>query len=563
MRLNSRRRRMVSCAIIHSNSFLEGVGLVQPVNQSKALVKGAFVLTVAALITKILSAIYRVPFQNIVGDTGFYIYQQVYPIYGVALVLSTTGFPVVISKLYTEQNSKIDKQRLMVVSALFLSLFGILAFSILYFGSGWIAEMMDDPSLAILIRVISVVFLTAPITALFRGYYQGEGYMNPTAYSQVGEQLIRVGTILSIAFIFMKANYSLYEVGAGAMFGSITGGIVGVLVLVTFIWVKKDYKKMALRAFLQMFKYKETSVIIRTLFIQGFAVCVSSMLLLLLQLADSLNLYSLLISSGINGEDAKVLKGVYDRGQPLIQLGTVVATSMSLSLVPLIASERIRNSADGLYKNIQLAIRVSLSIGLGATIGLMSIMKPTNIMLFENNEGSAVLTLLSLTILFSSTIITLVAILQGLGHTVFPALVVSAGFLVKYGLNLLLVPSYGTMGAAWASNGALILIVMILLLKMKLLIKKSLFKGSFLLKVLISGSAMYAILIGYLHISDYLYVLTESRLIVSLQALSAVIIGGFVYMLVIIRTKVFTMEELTLLPFGSKIMHLFPRMKRR
>ena len=36
-------------------------------------------LTVAALLVKILSAIYRVPFQNLVGDEGFYIYQQVYP----------------------------------------------------------------------------------------------------------------------------------------------------------------------------------------------------------------------------------------------------------------------------------------------------------------------------------------------------------------------------------------------------------------------------------------------------------------------------------------------------
>ncbi len=41
--------------------------------------QGAFVLILAGVITKILSAVYRVPFQNIVGDVGFYIYQQVYP----------------------------------------------------------------------------------------------------------------------------------------------------------------------------------------------------------------------------------------------------------------------------------------------------------------------------------------------------------------------------------------------------------------------------------------------------------------------------------------------------
>ena len=79
---------------------------MKPVTDSKDLVKGAMILTLAALVTKILSAVYRVPFQNIVGDIGFYIYQQVYPFYGIVMVLSTYGFPVVISKLYTEQQAR-------------------------------------------------------------------------------------------------------------------------------------------------------------------------------------------------------------------------------------------------------------------------------------------------------------------------------------------------------------------------------------------------------------------------------------------------------------------------
>ncbi|MEM5590644.1 oligosaccharide flippase family protein [Niallia circulans] len=71
-------------------------------SQSNVWFKGAFILMIAALITKVLSAVYRIPFQNIVGDKGFYIYQQVYPFYGVIIALSTYGFPVVLSKLYME-----------------------------------------------------------------------------------------------------------------------------------------------------------------------------------------------------------------------------------------------------------------------------------------------------------------------------------------------------------------------------------------------------------------------------------------------------------------------------
>ena len=46
---------------------------------SKGMMQGAIALSIAAFIAKILSAVYRVPFQNMVGNTGFYVYQQVYP----------------------------------------------------------------------------------------------------------------------------------------------------------------------------------------------------------------------------------------------------------------------------------------------------------------------------------------------------------------------------------------------------------------------------------------------------------------------------------------------------
>jgi PST family polysaccharide transporter len=72
-------------------------------NQMQRMMKGAFVLTLASFIAKLLSAVYRVPFQNLVGDEGFYVYQQVYPIYGLAMTLALSGLPQFISKLVASQ----------------------------------------------------------------------------------------------------------------------------------------------------------------------------------------------------------------------------------------------------------------------------------------------------------------------------------------------------------------------------------------------------------------------------------------------------------------------------
>jgi Membrane protein involved in the export of O-antigen and teichoic acid len=76
-------------------------------------IKGTWILTIASLFSELLSAIYRIPLQNIVGDRGYFIYQQVYPIYGIFSVLALSGLPVVISKTIAQQDSLTAKHNLL------------------------------------------------------------------------------------------------------------------------------------------------------------------------------------------------------------------------------------------------------------------------------------------------------------------------------------------------------------------------------------------------------------------------------------------------------------------
>ncbi|MEM5590643.1 oligosaccharide flippase family protein [Niallia circulans] len=79
----------------------------------------------------------------------------------------------------------------------------MIAFLALFFNAGRLASWMGDPHLASLMKVISFAFLFSPLIAILRGIFQGEGNMIPTAVSQVGEQLIRVGIILFVAVFFL------------------------------------------------------------------------------------------------------------------------------------------------------------------------------------------------------------------------------------------------------------------------------------------------------------------------------------------------------------------------
>lgn len=211
------------------------------VNQPHWLFQGAVILTIAGLLSKVLSAVYRVPFQNIVGDTGFYIYQQVYPFLGIAIMLGTTGFPVMVSKLlseYGEENRRIITR----VSLVYITLLSLVLFLCLYIGAGTIAGLMADSQLILLIQMSAFVFLFLPLTVMLRGVFQSDGLMLPTAVSQLVEQLIRVGVLLVLSFYFVRHGYSLYETGAGAVFSSIAGSAAS-LILLLFLWL--TYRKQA------------------------------------------------------------------------------------------------------------------------------------------------------------------------------------------------------------------------------------------------------------------------------------------------------------------------------
>ena len=74
--------------------------------RKNSFITGTFITTLCILITKILGAIYVIPFYAIVGNTGGALYGYAYTIYSTFLSISTVGIPLAISKLVSEYNAK-------------------------------------------------------------------------------------------------------------------------------------------------------------------------------------------------------------------------------------------------------------------------------------------------------------------------------------------------------------------------------------------------------------------------------------------------------------------------
>ena len=71
-------------------------------NDSKFL-KGAFTLTIAGVIVKIIGALYRIPLYSLLGSEGMGLFQYAYPIYSILLTISSAGLNVAISKVVAER----------------------------------------------------------------------------------------------------------------------------------------------------------------------------------------------------------------------------------------------------------------------------------------------------------------------------------------------------------------------------------------------------------------------------------------------------------------------------
>ncbi len=533
---------------------------------SSQFVKGAAILGIAGLVSKLLGALYRIPYQNITGDIGLYVYMQVYPLYTTLLILATAGFPIAISKMVSERlalGDALGARKAFRIASIALVILGCFFFFLLYFGAPLISRLMGDEHLTLPLRAVSWSLPLVPLVAILRGYFQGHQNMLPTAVSQVMEQLFRVIFILIAAYWMMSAYQDEYLAGTGAVFAAFPGAVAAILVLI-FYWQRTSRRDRRLRARMQpVGETWSNRHILRSLLFYALPICMGALVLPLIPLVDSLTVVNMLQWSNMAEEAAKIAKGAYDRGQPLIQFGTFFATSLSLALVPAISEAVAKGQQKVVESRTEVAIRLTLLLGLPASFGLALLADPINIMLYGDSKGTEALAIQAFTILFATLGIATSGILQGFGKVTLPAYHLFIGVLVKLLLNLLLVPLWGISGAALATVLAYVTSMALNMRAIKrhigVKVKFRRFIGKPAVAVVIMSVVVLLVeLLLTLVLSD---VIGSHRMLYTLVGGIAVVAGGIVYVLALLATGALTAGDMRLLPKGTKIIALLTRLK--
>lgn len=511
----------------------------------KSFIRGAAILTIAGFITKVLGAVYRVPYQNLTGDEGIYVYQQVYPLYSLFVIISTAGFPVAISKMVSARVAQGDgggAKNILRFSLVFLFSLGLLSFLVLFFSAPFLAEWMGNRSMLTQpIQAISFALLIVPLLASLRGYMQGFQEMMPTAISQVAEQMVRVFTILLSAWFFMSTGNGVVWAGSGAMFGAFTGGLIGLFCLCFF-------SRSRLSQPLQKSWPQHGDILKQMLWI-AVPICLSAMIWPLFSLVDSFTVTHLLQKANWSLTEAIQLKGVYDRGQPLIQFASFFATALSLSIVPSITEAEVKKNKAEVRKQAQLAIRLTLFMGMPASIGLALVARPTNIFLYEDGKGSIALGVLAFTALFSTLGLTLTGILQGIGRLYFPVFVLLIGVVLKILGNGWLVPMMGIDGAALATVIGYAFPCLLLLWITIRSQQWSPFSFRWLMRLLFSVAVMAgAVFFTKKALYSLTAVIHSVRLAMAYVTLLTILVGIFLFLWMAISFQLLTREDLQQLP---------------
>lgn len=501
--------------------------------------QGALILSAAGIVSKLLGAVYRIPFANMVGNEGVGLYQMAYPIYTALLSLSTGGIPVAVSILVAEHLSKGDRQGANRVLFTALTILGItgLALSLgMYAGAEFIAEnLLYDGRAVYSLMLISPALLFTAMVAPLRGYFQGGQNMVPTAVSQVVEQLVRVGTVFAGAYFLMP--YGLEFAAAGATFGAVTGGLAALLVLLGFYFATRATSgtKTAL-------SYRRSVVQLARL---ALPICFGGLVMPLMQTIDALVVPLRLRTAGCGVSGATAMYGeLTGMAGPLISLTGVVTTALAASLVPVVSASIAAGKAGMLKRRVEEALRLAIMICLPAAVGLTVLAKPISFTLYKLPSMGLTLAALAPAAFFLGMYQVSAGALQGLGKTGLPVRNLVAGSVLKLLLTYYLtaLPQWGVKGAAIGSVGGFALAAALNFQALYMRMPPGFHLSGLLLKPTLAGTIMAIILVG-----------ARDQFAVSrFTGLVLVLAGAFVYGVSLVFLGELKAREISLMPFVGK-----------
>ena len=535
--------------------------------KKSSFMKNITILLIAHILIKIIGVVNKIYLTNRVGfgDEGNAIYSSAFQIYALFLTISSIGIPNAVSKLVSERLAIGDGKGAYKIFKIAIISFGIIGFmgsAILFKFSHYLAyNLIQIPEAELSLLALSPSIFFVSITSVIKGYFNGRENLNVGANSQTIEQIFRtIITVGVVEFIAQKTGLDTRVMAAGAAVATTLSEIV------CFIYLYKYYSSVRKEIANEIrrsvnYKYNGIRKIIKNILFVSIPMSIAPIIG-----GINKNIDSMTIVRGLKGfmteTEAKLQYGILSgKIDTLIAFPLSFNAAFSSILIPTVSSAKASGNFKNAKKKIEFSMLISIIIGLPSTVGMIILAKPILELLFPNqSSGEFLLQISALSITFIMLSQNVNSVLHGLGKTIIPAVALGVGSITKLILNLTLVkvnPEIfilgGTAGAALAtviSNITSFLIV-VYIMKKNITINfglKTIYKP-------IVATCMMAICLIFTY--ENLLGIISRQLCIIITLIVAVV----VYILLILKLKVFSESEIQMLPYGKNIFKILKILK--
>lgn len=531
--------------------------------KKEGFMQGVLTLMFSQILIKILGLIYTLYLTNRqgFGDKGNGICASGYQIYAMLLTISSIGVPNAISKLVSERVAVGDHKgahRIFKIAFATFAVIGLVGSLLLFAGAHMLAyEWLQIPEAEMTLVALSPAIFFVAIASVMRGYFNGRQSLKTTARSQTLEQIFKtLLTIIVVEIVAILSNVSTEWMAAGANLATTLATFLGFGYL--FMYYQSTKREIANEIKVTVnYQYERVWSVIKKILLVSIPIALTAIMSSLNKNIDSFTVVRNLknfLPEDIATAQYGILGGKVDT---LTSLPLSINVAFATALVPAISAAKAKRDHATIEKRTSFSLMISMLIGLPCTIGMFLFAQPILNLLFPfANDGAVILQISSLTILFTILDQTINGVLQGYGKLMIPTISLGIGVIVKLILNLILVPipSIGVNGAAWASVACHAVAFCIAITALRKNIKLNLGFSKFVLKPILATAIMGIC-------SYFVYFALSGIILEKWATLLAIITAVIIYAVAIVVFKVFTKEELYMIPYGTKICKVLEKMK--
>lgn len=524
--------------------------------------RGFLILSIAGLLTKVISVFYIPLLQRIIGLDGYGIYQNCYEVFLFVYAVTNLGTQPAIAKVVAELTAvgkPNDAVRVLKISRTLLAMVGAILTIFLMLFAFPIGEAIGNPAASYGILMLAPSIFVTSILSSYRGYFQGRNSMTAIAISQVLEQVINIIISLTCAFFLIKISVAYGS--AGGTIGTSIGAFVACLYMV-YIYGKKNFEEESIEAQGDN-KRVRTKHIIKKLIKYGLPITLCAGLQNFGSLVDMVNVNARLAFAGFSMQESQILYGVLGRYKTLLSVPLITVTALGTTVLPAVAAAMALKDKKEIRRKTTFAFRITLIITIPAAIGLSALGSEVFELLYGTDQGFELMVMGSVVLILMAVVQIQTVILQSMNKLYFVLGTFSIGIVFKIIANYILVgiPSINILGVV-AGNFLWFLIPMFLnqrALQKVLRVKIPMFRN--VIKPLSASVIMAGVIFLLKTPASFLIMITSGGITLkAITTLVIIVIGAFVYlylMMVLGGIKKSDMDSIS-----PKIFKLLPRFVR-